>query len=323
MISAVNSLFLAACGTETTPLPVYESVSSGQITSAQTTSAKTAFTVTPQTATTTSITPATTLSSATPNLTGVSALIENITMDGTSGKKDGQLVYSFIGQFPSQLNPYSGGQVVGGTLVRLPYKFDPEAARKLLEEAGWKVGADGSRLKAGKKLSFTLSSTTSPVRVSTAEVIISYWKNVGIEANFRGYTSSVLFDSWDNDGILARGKFDMAMYAQVGDIDPGLSYVGYHSSQIPTDANKGSGGNNAQINNKQLDQVLDAQRATANQGKRIELFKQFQKILYDNVYEAPLFSRVNNYVVSNKVINFKANPTSDTNWWNSVELWLA
>jgi peptide/nickel transport system substrate-binding protein len=205
----------------------------------------------------------------------------------------------------------------------IPHKFDPELAKRLLDAAGWKVGGDSIRVKDGQKLSFTLSSTSSPIRVATAEVILSYWKAVGIEAKFKNYTNNELYGGWSEGGILTTGKYDIAMYGQNSDLDPdAVCYSSYLSSQIPISVNKGNGGNWGRLADKQLDQILEAQRATADLGKRIELFKQFQKIMYDNVYEAPLFSRVNNYVISNKVKNFKPNPTSDSNWWNAVELWL-
>jgi peptide/nickel transport system substrate-binding protein len=37
-----------------------------------------------------------------------------------------------------------------------PYKFDPAQAKKLLDEAGWKPGPDGIRVKDGKRLELTL-----------------------------------------------------------------------------------------------------------------------------------------------------------------------
>ncbi len=96
----------------------------------------------------------------------------------------------------------------------------------------------------------------------------------------------------------------------------------YHSTQIPSDSNAGTGGNYGRINDKNLDKALDDQRLTVDQSKRKESWYQFQKIIYDNSYELSLYSRVNNYVVNNKVKNFKPNPTTDANFWNIVEIYL-
>jgi peptide/nickel transport system substrate-binding protein len=203
-----------------------------------------------------------------------------------------------------------------------PTKYDPEGAKKMLDDAGWKVGADGIRAKDGKKLSFTLSSTTAPVRVSTAEVMLKYWKDIGVDAKFQSYKSAEFFGAWGSDGVLARGKYDVAMFAFTTPIDPDSSYANAHSSQIPTDANKGNGNNYGRLNDKNLDKLLDDQRATADQAKRLEIWKQIQKVYYDNTYESYLYDRVQNLVVANKVKNLKTNPTTDTNFWNMVEVYI-
>jgi ABC-type transport system substrate-binding protein len=112
------------------------------------------------------------------------------------------------------------------------------------------------------------------------------------------------------------------MYALVGDVDPDSSYNRYYSAKIPTDANKGNGSNDGRINDPILDKALDDQRATADQAKRKEAWVTFQKELYSQVWDIPLYTRVNNYVVSNKIHNFKANPASDGNFWNIVEVYI-
>lgn len=199
-------------------------------------------------------------------------------------------------------------------------KYDVAGANKILDDAGWKAGSDGIRVKDGKKLAFVLSSTTAAVRKSTAEVMIVYWKAIGADVKFQGFKSTEFFGSYGSDGILARGKFDVAMFAHTSDVDPDAAYMNYHTSQIPTDANKGNGSNYGHISDPTLDKDLDGQRATPDTAKRKELWNDFQKVLYDNYYETPLYTRVSNLVLSNKVKNFKPNPSNDSNFWNVVEL---
>jgi len=219
---------------------------------------------------------------------------------------------------PANCNPISA--FCNQTLK--PQPFDPENAKKLLDAAGWAVGSDGIRAKGGQKLSFTLSSTTAPVRVSTGEVILQYWKAIGVDAKFQGYSSTQFFGPWANDGILARGRFDIGMFAQSADVDPDSGYGNYYSTQIPTDANQGNGANYGRINDPKIDKDLDAEQNTVDIAKRKAAFADFYQILYDNTYEGALYTRVNNYIVSNKVHNYKANPTTDSNVWNIVEIWV-
>lgn len=203
-----------------------------------------------------------------------------------------------------------------------PSKFDPEGAKKLLDDAGWKVGSDGIRTKDGKRFSFTLASTTNSIRKFTAEVMASYWKAVGVEMKYQTFSSTEIFGSYTSDGVLARGKFDMAMFAQDGGIDNDGGFNNYYSKAIPTDANQGNGNNYGRIVDSTIDKALDDERNTVDQNKRKDDWFAFQKSLYDNTYEMSLYTRVINYVVSNKIKNYKPNPTTDSSFWNVVEMYM-
>ncbi len=203
-----------------------------------------------------------------------------------------------------------------------PTKYDVAGANKLLDDAGWKAGSDGIRVKDGKKLAFTLVTTTAAVRKSTAEVMLTYWKAIGADVKLQAVASTELFGPWANDGILAKGKYDVAMFAFTQSVDPDGSYPLYISTGIATDANNGVGQNRGRISNPDLDKLLNEQRTTLDSAKRKQIWNQIQKILYDNQWESYLYTRVSNLVVSNKVKNFKPNPSSDTNFWNTVEVSL-
>jgi peptide/nickel transport system substrate-binding protein len=62
------------------------------------------------------------------------------------------------------------------------YNYDPAKAKALLDEAGWKVGADGIREKDGKKLKLRyLGSTGSKIIQDVFTYYQQYWKAVGID----------------------------------------------------------------------------------------------------------------------------------------------
>ena len=58
---------------------------------------------------------------------------------------------------------------------------DIEGAKKLLDEAGWKVGADGVRAKDGKRLSLLFQTSTNAVRQDFQALIKQWWKEIGVE----------------------------------------------------------------------------------------------------------------------------------------------
>lgn len=62
------------------------------------------------------------------------------------------------------------------------YEYDPEKAKQLLDEAGWKVGSDGIREKDGVKLSLKfLASAPNSVNDALVPIMIENYKEIGIE----------------------------------------------------------------------------------------------------------------------------------------------
>jgi peptide/nickel transport system substrate-binding protein len=78
-------------------------------------------------------------------------------------------------------------------LINTPYNnpnlksfpYDPAKAKQLLDDAGWTVGADGVRAKGGMRLSLQMDTPNESFLADkeTAQVIVDYWKAVGIEVN--------------------------------------------------------------------------------------------------------------------------------------------
>ncbi|MGC8786085.1 MAG: ABC transporter substrate-binding protein [Anaerolineae bacterium] len=82
--------------------------------------------------------------------------------------------------------PLPSNMVPNGDLSSLKpydYEYNPEKAKALLEEAGWKVGADGIREKDGQKL--VLDMVTTATSVPQVEPIEQMLREVGIKMNIR------------------------------------------------------------------------------------------------------------------------------------------
>ena len=68
------------------------------------------------------------------------------------------------------------------------------------------------------------------------------------------------------------------------------------------------GGNKARWCNAAFDKLLDQARATTDMAQRTALYKQAQRVLYDDVGLIPLVYPESNTVVNKRVVGYVANP---------------
>ena len=69
------------------------------------------------------------------------------------------------------------------------FKFDLEGAKKRLDQAGWKVGADGIREKDGQRAAFTLAYTSNDtVRRDLSVAFAAAMKPLGVDVKLEGTT---------------------------------------------------------------------------------------------------------------------------------------
>jgi len=203
-----------------------------------------------------------------------------------------------------------------------PATFDPEKAKSILDAAGWKVGADGTREKNGLKAKIELCTTTRQVRIDTLALISDWLKQIGVEAVSNPVDSTNIFANYneataDTPCALATSNFDLAEHAFSSSIDPLGNYFNYHSSQFEPD-----GANDAQVKDTGIDAALDTVKNSVDFAVIKDAMAEFQKIYVEKTVEVPLYYRKNVDLVSPKLGNFFANPTQAGPTWNAVD-WFA
>ncbi|GAA0901059.1 ABC transporter substrate-binding protein [Streptomyces thermoalcalitolerans] len=147
---------------------------------------------------------------------------------------------------------------------------DLARARRILDDAGWKPGADGIRVKDGRRASFTLLYPSGDkVRQDHALAYASDAKKAGIEVRAESATWEVIEPRMKNDAVLAG-------FGSVGDPDFGL-YTLLHSSLA------GNGFNNmARYDDPAVDRALDTGRRSQDQATRRTAYATVQRALVAN-----------------------------------------
>ena len=204
-----------------------------------------------------------------------------------------------------------------------PSEYNPEKAMALLEEAGWKPGADGIREKDGVRMSLKIASTAgNQLREQTQQVLVEMMKTIGIELVIDNVPSDVLFAGWDSNGMRKHGQFDILLYTTGAGIDPDSHlFSNYHSARIPTKDNEGAGNNFSRWINPDVDQWIDDAAATTDMATRQELYCKVASAINQDLPRIFLYERLVLSGYRTNLQNFQVSPgwadfTIDSqNWW--------
>lgn len=173
------------------------------------------------------------------------------------------------------------------------YRYSKREAQKILDEAGWKVGDDGYRVKDGKKLSLVFQTTADN---KSRELVQTYlqeqWKAVGVEIVIKNEPARVFF----GDTMTKRKFGALAMYAWVSSPE-NSPRSNLSSKSIPASKNGYSGQNFPGYARPEMDQAIENLDTEFDAKKRSEIAWNIQKMYMDDLPVLPLYYRVDISVV--------------------------
>ena len=162
------------------------------------------------------------------------------------------------------------------------YAYDPEKAEQLLDDAGWKRGADGIRTKEGQRLSLTFNEAVPQPRsremFTKAQEML---KNIGVEAHlYPGDRSAQTKAMQDQE--LVQIRHTMTGRANVDTLATWLDGVG-RNSFLNYDAETDSYGD------EQLQALVDDYFQLTSEKQRLAKAAEMQDYLAEQAYILPLF----------------------------------
>lgn len=158
------------------------------------------------------------------------------------------------------------------------YRYDPEMAKKILDDAGWKVGPDGIRVKDGKRLSLNWGIWPGGGMDEPASVVQDQLRQIGMEIIIESADVSTTFGKWNTTNAL---NIAMPFYVWA---DPMFMVSWYHSKYIGST-------NWAHVNNPELDALLLKAERNPDPKVRAAAYKDAQRWLMENGITVPLFGK--------------------------------
>ena len=178
------------------------------------------------------------------------------------------------------------GHWAAATDAELPlYPHDVARAQRLLEEAGYKAGKDGVRLR------ITMKTSTDETTKLMAVVLQQQMRAAGIELQLRAAEFGTFYAD------VTKGAFQMYALRWIGsNEDPDIFRYAYGSDRMPP-----KGGNRGRYSNARVDALLVAASASTDQGERRRDYVEVQRILADELPGIPLWSPNNEVVHTRRV----------------------
>ncbi|MBI2052771.1 MAG: hypothetical protein HYT34_00825 [Candidatus Ryanbacteria bacterium] len=169
--------------------------------------------------------------------------------------------------------------------------FDPERAKKILADAGYKdTDGDGILEKVAKKettpLRFVISTSNAAELVKAGTAIQEMWKAIGVDAAVHAYEIGDLEQS-----IIRPRNYSALLFGQVVGYDPD-PFAFWHSSQ-----RNDPGLNIALYANTHVDKILEDARATIDADERGSLYRSFQEEIMKDKPAIFLYSPLYYYTV--------------------------
>jgi peptide/nickel transport system substrate-binding protein len=164
------------------------------------------------------------------------------------------------------------------------HEFNTEKASALLEEAGWKKGSDGIRVKDGLRLSFENSTTSgNHLREQMQQFMQQTFTEIGAEMVIRNLPPAVM---WGENWMLSQFQSAIAGIVFLTGGDPDTS--DYFSSKS-IGAKGGTGQNTWQWQSEEADKLLVEGAQVFVPDERKKVYARMQELVRDELPFLPLY----------------------------------
>jgi len=189
----------------------------------------------------------------------------------------------------------------------LPY--DPDKAKRILRDKGWKPGPDGILMKDGKRFEFKLATNNENPRRAQAVVMVEQdLKKIGIKANIEKYEGVKFFARLDHKQFEAA----LAGWSAALFVDPSDIWA------TPT-AKEKRPFNFCSYSNPRVDELISKGLATSDPEVERKCWIEMQNIIYEDQPYTFLFWRSESFACNKRFRGIKPNVLTTyyklPKWW--------
>jgi peptide/nickel transport system substrate-binding protein len=193
------------------------------------------------------------------------------------------------------------------------WEFSVDKANQILEAAGWTRGADGVRVKGGRRLSLLFQAATNSSVQKVQAVFKQAAAKAGVEIQVKAIPAAVFFSAdSSNPDTNVRFHADLQMYTTSGGLDPQLFMAQFCSWEMPSKENKWSGRNLTRWRNEEFDRLWRQAETEMDPVRRASFFIRMNDIVVQESVVIPVTRRNILHAATNNLAGI------DLNGWDSI-----
>ena len=196
------------------------------------------------------------------------------------------------------------------------WEFNVDKANQVLDAAGWKRAADGTREKGGRRLKMVYQTSINAPRQKNQQIVKQAAARAGIDLELKSVTASVFFGSDPaNPDNYPHFYADLQMY-NTGMTAPDPQYFmnQFTSWEVSSRANKWQGRNVTRWRNEEYDRAYNAADVEMDPVKRAALFVKMNDLVIQNVVVIPVLWRNGVSASTTKLRGMDLNGWDSTLW---------
>jgi len=200
---------------------------------------------------------------------------------------------------------------------KIRWHYDQDKANQLLDAGGWKRGADGVRVKDGKRLKVLFQTVTNGPLQKIQAIVKQAATKVGFEVELKSVVASSFYGSDPaNPDTYTHFYADLQLQTYVmGPPDPERLLRVFTSWEIPQKENKWQKFNVFRFRNAEYDRLYRAAETEMDPVKRAAMFIRMNDIVVENGVVIPVAQRAKAAAVAAKLRGVETNPY-DLDFWN-------
>ena len=183
------------------------------------------------------------------------------------------------------------------------YDYNPQRARELLDQAGY-------RATNGVRFHLTMKTSTEETTRLLAAVLQQQWRAIGVELDIKTFEFATFFAD------VQKGAFQLYSLRWIGgNNDPDMFQYAFHSAFTPP-----TGANRSHYSNPDVDRLIDAGRREVDPAKRKQIYAAIQQQLAEDLPYIDLWYLDNVVVHSRRTANVQISPPGNYDFLTTVEL---